>query len=85
MGKLIVWTIVHTLLLPVDAHGEFEDEYPSSTAAPSEVRNKPLNKSAIINRTRLYSCDQTIKLYSLSPSIKNKTVNRVESCERYGY
>ncbi|XP_055322700.1 voltage-dependent calcium channel subunit alpha-2/delta-3 isoform X3 [Sitodiplosis mosellana] len=89
--KLIAWAIVQTSILPVDANDalgmDYENaDYPSSTMLPfqlnGEEKIKTLNKSAIINRTRLYSCDQTIKLYTLSPSLRNRSTNRAPSCER---
>lgn len=67
-------------------------DYPSSTSASayasdSDEKIKTLNKSAIINRTRLYSCDKTTKLYTLSQSIRNRSNNnnnnRAQACDRY--
>lgn len=64
----------------------FPTDYQSSTMPPFQIGDekiKTLNKSAIINRTRLYSCDKTIKLYTLSPSIRNRSNNnRAHSCDR---
>lgn len=61
-------------------------DYPSSTTIPlqngGDEKIKTLNKSAIINRTRLSSCDKTIKLYTVSPSIKSHSANRPLSCDR---
>lgn len=76
---------MHTFIIPV--HGT-DCDYDSGSSTDSQCmfvddKEEPLvNRSTIITRTRLYSCDQVIRLYSLSPSIKNKTVNRVQSCER---
>lgn len=61
------------------------DYLSQSTATPfpaggGDDKIKNLNKS-IINRTRLYSCDKTVKLYTLSPSLRNRSNTRAQSCE----
>lgn len=67
--------------------------YDSSTLDPLETKAEPpsddkvkaFDNSAVINRTRLQSCDQIVTLYTLSPPNKNKTVYRTPAhgCERY--
>lgn len=63
-------------------------DYASSTVQPfttssGDEKNKMWNRSHIINRTRLYTCDKTIKLYTLSQSIRNRSNNnRAQSCDR---
>lgn len=51
---------------------------------PSDDKSKQFDNSVIINRTRLQPCDRIITLYTLYPSIKNKTVYRTPAhgCER---
>lgn len=39
--------------------------------------------SAVINRTRLYSCDKVVTLYTLSSAVRNKTNQHApRGCER---
>lgn len=85
IGNVLIWTFMHTFIIPVQGSDCDYDSGASTDSKCEFVDDKevPLtNRSAIITRTRLYSCDQVIRLYSLSPSIKNKTNNRVQSCER---
>lgn len=86
IGNVLIWTFMHTFIIPVQGT---DCDYDSGSSTDSDCRfvdekeEEPLNnRSTIITRTRLYSCDQVIRLYSLSSSIKNKTINRVQSCER---
>lgn len=53
----------------------------------SDDKSKQFDNSVIINRTRLQPCDRIITLYTLYPSIKNKTVYRTPAhgCERFDY
>lgn len=85
MGNMLLWTFIQTFIVPVRGT---DCDYDSGSSADTpcnfvDDREEPTqNRSSIITRTRLYSCDQVIKLYSLSSSIKNKTWNRVQPCER---
>lgn len=89
IGNFIIWTFIQTFIVPVRGNNE-DFEYDITvlpTSAPcaddDDEHNDQLNRTPIITRTRLYSCDQVIRLYTLSPLIKNKTsTNRVQSCER---
>lgn len=54
--------------------------YDSSTSEPPEHLNpasdekvKAFDNSAVLNRSRLQSCDQILTLYMLSTPVKNKT------------
>lgn len=86
IGKVLIWTFMHTFIIPVQGT---DCDYDSGASSDSscmfvDEKEEPLtNRSTIITRTRLYSCDQVIRLFSLSPSIKNRTSNRVQTCERW--
>lgn len=50
----------------------------------SNNHQQTYNNSAVFNRTRLQSCDQTISLYTLSVSIKDKIAlkSQIHNCNR---
>lgn len=52
---------------------------------PSDDKVKAFDTSAVINRTKLQTCDQVLTLYMLSTPTKNKTAYKLPAngCERY--
>lgn len=66
--------------------------FDSSTLEPLENRAEPQmeeksnskDRAAVLNRTRPQPCDQVIKLYTLYPPNKNKSVYKIAAhgCER---
>ncbi|XP_031633434.1 voltage-dependent calcium channel subunit alpha-2/delta-3 isoform X3 [Contarinia nasturtii] len=82
--KWIAWVLIQNSLLPASANDMSDyDAYLSQSTAtpfPMDDKIKNLNRS-IIKRTRLFSCDKTIKLYTLSPTLKNRSNPRAQSCE----
>lgn len=80
---MVIWIFMQTFIVSVEGNADFEyDGIMPTGTSPCSEKNDSMSQSVIITRTRLQSCDHVTALYTLSPSIKNKTFNRVQSCER---